>query len=413
MKNKIKDGYQKITNLWDKFINLKHVNKLFKILPQNLFLFILFIISIFTIINFYNANKYKYYYQQINVSDDVSEIYSSSYEIDFNDYDIELLGNPEQFCLKFSNYNRKVTSDYRYILYKNNELITDEIFNGSKIVDGENYCFDIPGLNKDNVLEHKVVIQPINASKDNSLTIFTSAKGIPSMFFIAKEKFLSIRTLIGLIFIIIFLVLNYFINKKKIKPESFWLIISSIYVLIAVFFIPPYQVPDELIHYVNTINLSQIDLTKNLYSQIEEKEINVPEDYGCVAYTSPQKTDKLTDPEEFIDCFRSRDNITKTDWHISLKSKLGYIFTTIAYKITDIFSNSPMVLFYSGRILNTLVSILIIFFAIKIAPRYKYIILSIASIPMFIQEMISYSYDSLLNSVCILVVALILRDVVA
>ena len=403
MKDKIKKSYTKIDSLWNEFINLKYNKIIFKVLPHNLLLFILFVISIFTIVKFYSANKYLYYYQQTSSSDVTENIYDSEYDISFDD--VELVGNPEQFCLKFVNPDNKITSDYRYLLYHNDEVVTDVFFNASNIVDGVNYCFDTPTLNKDNYKEYKVVIKPVNATEENSLKVYTSSKNVPAMCFIGTEKILSVRNLIALIFIIIFFVINYFINKKDIKEEKFWLLVSFVYIIASMFLIPPYQVPDELIHYVNTVNLSQIDYSKNLYNQFKEKEIIVPEGNSCIAYTSPQKVDKLVDADEFKGCFNNRsNNVLKTDWHINTKSKTGYILAAIAFKIADFFSNSPMILFYSGRIINTLLSIGIIYLAIKKGYHYRLLLLSIATIPMFLQMMVSYSYDSILNMISVLIV---------
>lgn len=408
MKKKITKVGKIVNNAWNKFINLKGINLLFKFLPQNIFLFIFLIISIFTITNFYNANKYKYYYYQKAASDNVGPIYNESYKISFEE--VELTGNPEELCLTFGTYAHKITSDYRYILYKGNELVTDEIFNGSKLQDGVNYCFDTPGITKDNVKEYSAVIAPINADENNAITIYKSAsKNIPTMYFIAEEKINEGRMVVALIFILVFFAINYFVNTKKIKPEYFWLIISSIYILFVMFAMPPYQVPDEHIHYVNAINLSQTDFSKNLFTQFDAKEIYVPEDFGCIDYSKTQKLDKVNEFKDITECLKNQPNELKTDWHVSSKSKLGYIFTTIAYKIADILTDSPLILFYSGRILNTIVSIIMIFYAIKLAPRYKEILLSVAAIPMFIQELISYSYDAMLNSICIMVVAIILN----
>ena len=408
IKDIIKGVYNKVDDTWSKFINLKFVNFIFKFLPHNLFLFILFVISIFSIVSFYNANKYKYYYSQDIIDETVGPIYDIPYDISFED--VELIDDPEQLCVKFAKYGYDITSDFRYVLYKGNEKVTDEIFNARSITDGVNYCFDIPTVTKDNVKEYHAVISSINATDRNTITIYKSKKSdLPAISFIYKEKLISIRSLIALIFIILFLLVNYLINNKKIKIEHFWLLISLIYILFITISIPAYEVPDEHIHYVNSINLSQIDFSKNLYEQFSEREMVVPDDYGCIAYSAPQKYDKVNEFSDVTECLQSRNNILKGDGHINASTKTGYIFAAIGYKMADIFSNSPLILFYAGRIFNAIVSILLIFFAIKIAPKYKMILLSIASIPMFLQQMISYSYDSLLNSVCIFVIAIIIN----
>ena len=88
---------------------------------------------------------------------------------------------------------------------------------------------------------------------------------------------------------------------------------------------------------------------------------------------------------------------------------MTYFVSALGIKIVDAFTNSPMVIFYAGRLFNCLLSFSIILYALKKIKKHSSLVLLITMIPMFIYQMISYSYDSILNSLCILVVALLIN----
>ena len=115
----------------------------------------------------------------------------------------------------------------------------------------------------------------------------------------------------------------------------------------------------------------------------------------------------ISDINDIGECFKSADNtkMRLENRFISPDYKVGFILSSLAIKIADVFTNSPMLIFYLGRIVNLVLSIVIIYYAIKVTPKYKEMFLTLGLMPMFIQQMISYSYDSLLNSICLLIIS--------
>lgn len=410
-KNKLsfKKIYDEIINTWNKIIEFKYINFIFKFLPRNFFIFILFIMSIFVLSHIYKINNYDYLYYQGHTDAITNTLLEGPLEIPLNN--IELKGTPNKMCFRFATFQRKNKSNITISLYKDNELKENTSFSATKLKDKELYCVSIKeDLNNDNIKEYNIKIESSKTNAYNTIALHKNKDtGEPAIYFVRDSSIFNIRNIIILIYIIIFIILNYYINKKNIKPEILYLIISPCYLLFIMFLIPPYQIPDEQTHFINTINLSQIGEDDNISKHFENKEITVPDNLKCITYSNPQKSDKVYDFNQLKECFNEGEDITKKDNHVNSRYKLSYIFTVIGYKIADIFSNSPIVLFYAGRLCNFLAAIIMIFFAIKIAPKYKEILLSIATIPMFIQQMVSYSYDSVLNALVLLVISVILN----
>lgn len=403
----VNKGYSKTITYWNKFIDLKYCKTIFKVLPQNIFLFILFIISIFTICSFYKTNSDIVLYNQYVSDSVVDPILTKPYDISFDD--ITLDNNPTNLCITFATYARTNHSEYKYVLYKGKDVVYEYQFNASVLGDGKQYCFDLPSVTSDNIKEYSASIIPIEVDGNNAITIYkNSISDKPTIKIIAHHNIFSIRNIIITIFIILFFVVNYLINKKKMKPEYFWLLISLVYLFAITIIIPPYEIPDEPVHYYQSYRLSQLDYTKSLYENIENDVIIMPESNSCIGYSGIQFRDKVTNFNDVLECLKETDNTSANYSYKSHSTKLGYVFSAIGIKIGDLLSNSPLIIFYSGRLFNLIVSILMVFFAIKITPKYKYTILSIATIPMLVQQMVSYSYDSVLNSCIILSFAVIM-----
>lgn len=409
MKKAIK-YYNNIIKSWNKFLNYKYIKPIFDFLPHNIFLFILFIICIFTIFSFYKKNNDTALYTQ-NISDGIVDpIMINPYNYSFDN--IKLTNDPDKICFTFATYARTNHSEYKYVLYQKKDTVFEYQFNASILKDGEKYCFDLPTVSKENINDYSISFIPIKSDSDNAITIYKNVNtNEPTMSIISHQEIISIRNIIIIFFCLCFFAINYLLNKRKIKPEYYWLLISLVYLFSACFITPPYQVPDEPIHYLNTYRLTQIDYTKSIYDNIENGTITMPENSACINYSGIQKINKVSNFNDVLECAKAKKNVNDDtySWYKSHNTKLGYIFSAIGIKIGDKLSNSPLFIFFTGRIFNLILSIIIIFIAIKIIPKYKEILLSVATIPMFIQEMASYSYDSVVNTFSLLILAIIIK----
>lgn len=413
--DKIKKYIKKINDIWQKLIDNKFFNKVFLFLPQNIFIFILFIISIIIMLNFKTTRFVPIYVQ--NVSDGIYEnsltepfiIPLANIKID----DIKWEKSIDKVCFTFGTYAHKTNSIYNYKVVKNDNIIYENQFNTNILNDTEETCFPIMEADKTSIRDFTIILEPVRVDEYNKITIFKNVKtDEATMTLRSNETFLKNYEFIMLIsiFIIFFLGLNYLINTKKIKIENMWLIFGILYIIPALFLNPPYEVPDEPIHFYNAYRLTQFEKDKNFYENLTNHYMELPENIDCITYVGIQKKDKLSDRNEVKECFKSSDkNIVEKIGYSFSPSKIAFLASAIGIKVADIFTNSPGIIFYMGRLFNALLSLFIIYKAIKIAPKHKELILLIATLPMFIQQMNSYSYDSLLNSFSLLAVSVILN----
>ncbi len=409
LKKNIKTFCDFINNLWNHITNHKYFGIIFKFLPKNIFVFILFIISICTIYKFYiNNNDYMLYSQTI--SDAITgPIIDEPLDISFANVKVDV--KPSNVCLLIGTYGKKIDSEYRYELYHMNNLVYSENFSTNELTDNSFKCFSLnDNAELSTINEYNVKIVPVKTDMNNIITLYKNSETNEiAMYFIKKQDIVSFKLLLLVLIIMIFLGINYYINNKKTSVEKMFIIYCLFYVLPILLIMPPYQVPDEPYHFYNSYQLSQIDF-KNTGSFIAEGNVVVPKNMDCIDYSKLSKDDMVFDVNSIGECFNNEENIVYKlpSNYLSPDHKIAYFVSGIGIKLADIFCDSPIIIFFVGRLLNCLLSMIIVYFAIKIAPKYKEIFLSLGLMPMFIQQAISYSYDSLLNSICLLIIALIL-----
>ena len=398
--DKIKKSISYINNNWNKFINLKYLKFIFKFLPKNIIIFCFLVLNIFYIIAFYKNYDQVNLYHKVNPTGNVGPITQT---LDINFENIKVDGDINKICFLFGTYNRVNDSNLEFILYnKKNDVILSKKINTKILKDGDNYCFSIDKIKKDNIKKYHIKIVPKNTDDLNYVTIYKNIENDEySISFMKSSSILSYKVIAIVIFLIVYLMINYFINKKgeKFLEHKFYLGLL-IYLVPTMFIIPALEVPDEPTHYFSAYNLSQNGLNADI-----KNEISVPDNSECLNYAEIENRDSVANFSTLLSCFESKKNVKVSSLNgttnYANKTYAGYISTAIGIKITDFLSNSPLAIFFTGRLFNMLISFVIIYYAIKISPKYKKIILFVATIPMFIQQMCSVSYDAILNATCI------------
>ena len=85
-----------------------------------------------------------------------------------------------------------------------------------------------------------------------------------------------------------------------------------------------------------------------------------------------------------------------------------YLPQVFGLLLGKLFSSSPVILMYFGRLMNLILSLLIIFLAIRITPIGKWTFFLLALMPKTLYMMASLSYDALVISTSFLLIALFL-----
>ena len=407
-----KKPFIEINKYWEKFINYKYVKLIFKFLPNNMWLFIYLIVSVYFGVRFFNMFDDIILYNQANASGNIGSFVNTAHTISFNNIE-DLKGNPNKICIVFATYSRKNDSNLTFNLYNNNELIFTKKINTNILHDGKKYCFNTPEMKKEKINEYRLDIVSSNADDKNNVTILLDAETKKEVLSLRRNHSLtSLKYVIMGLFVLTFLLICYFINKNgdKITPEKM-LLIFMVYIVSELFIFPPLQVPDEPYHFVQAYSLSQ-----NWSSVNAKKSINVPSNIKCINYSYVVNYNKVLEANDIAKCLKnSEKNVERKELFGAKVGKtstiLGYLSSALTLKFVDTFSNSSLLIFYLSRLGTFIVSFVILFFAIKITPKYKNIMLLIGVLPMFIQQMNSFSYDSILNSIVMLYYAFILRKI--
>lgn len=411
---KIKVFFSEGNKIWQSFIEKKFIKSIFLFLPHSFFLFFFFLLSLLLIVQFdYNQYVPIYTYQGVaNSSFEpiLHEPFSFSLQTIKKEYFQDIEKNPNQICLRFGTYDRKNNADYQYSVFKNAEKIYEEAFNARILKDGKFTCFSLPDVTLENVSDYSIEIAPIRVDVENAVTIFKNGESGEVAFQLVYELAnLTWKNIFVFLFVLLSFGINFLINKKNMAIEKFWLLLSLVYILPATLITPPYEVPDEPIHFYTAYRLTQFSQDKNFYESLEDPYMTMPSTIGCLGYANIQTRDKVINKKEVMECFKNSENTVKKSIYSYVGPKIAFSISSLGIKVADIFSNSPGIIFYMGRLLNVFFSIFLIYKALKIAPKHKELLLVVASIPIFIQQMGSYSYDSLLNSFSLFAVAIIMK----
>ena len=186
--------------------------------------------------------------------------------------------------------------------------------------------------------------------------------------------------------------------------------------ILLVFLIPPIQAPDENSHFLNAYSLThgnfypEYQSNSKLGRYFPENIITYIENWNA--------NDEAVNIESFISNSISsivNDKIDFLSYWLSDTNLIGYLFPSLGmflysfiYSLLGLKVNIYGLLI-SGRICNLLLYSLSIYYAIKVAPRFKRCLLALALMPMSILQAATLSYDVILISSCFLLFAITVK----
>lgn len=169
---------------------------------------------------------------------------------------------------------------------------------------------------------------------------------------------------------------------------KFFYIVVGVFIAIEGFifalFVPPFQKPDEVVHYINVANL--YGGNKSL---VESRFINLPKqlDYKKYAHKYEVKFDKNN--MFYVDNNKEKINVNEKVTYIAIP---GYVVPLIGFSIGKNFS-SPVISLFMLRVFNFLFFASILFLCVRIIPRYRYLLLLYAAMPMVVHQVTAAGYD--------------------
>ena len=207
-----------------------------------------------------------------------------------------------------------------------------------------------------------------------------------------------------------------FFKKLQTNLENMYLILSLFIGIIFIFIFPPLHVPDEFSHFVKTYQTSYIfedtnEIKKDaIYVYLPQNLNNFLTKYG----SQTLNYDYVIQPKTYfsdIIKFTNYCKLSKTPTWYSLKysSAISYLPGTIISIIARI-SKMPIILLnYFSKLFTFVISTLMCYYAIKIAPKFKKIFFVVPLLPIFIQQSFGFNVDWLTNSTFALILASILK----
>ena len=220
-----------------------------------------------------------------------------------------------------------------------------------------------------------------------------------------KNEVLQSFTKTFLIFSIIGISLAIVLLLFDVKKETLFTSIVLIFGLIFMALITPMSPPDEQAHYEFSFQLSNYILGKD-YLEIEKEY----QDYSAfaghenVSSAYEALATKLNSPLELS----GKTNEMENDVH-ETTYVLCYAPQVIGVLIGRIAKLNMLKTFYLGRLCNLIFYCVCIYIAIKKTPVYKTLFGLISLTPIFIQQSASYSYDTFLNGLLLIVISFFLN----
>lgn len=201
---------------------------------------------------------------------------------------------------------------------------------------------------------------------------------------------------------------------KNIKFEKLFVSFAVVVGLIYVFVIPMYRGHDEHAHFFKAYEISTGVFNTPV---IEGKSLTeVPVSVFDVLHEDYNKEERYINKTYYDDIIRSRhikidkeNNCYVGGEYMAVYSPIPYIPQALTIKIVSLFTKNLLVIFYMTRIVNLLVSILLLYLAIKIIPFGKKIIFFILIIPTTMSQISSVSPDALTITSSILFIAYLLK----
>jgi len=205
-----------------------------------------------------------------------------------------------------------------------------------------------------------------------------------------------------------------FMQRLSFKPQNVFLFSAVTWGTLTVFITPPFQVPDEPNHFFRAYQIADgtfFPETSNnrVGGFIPVSLIHTRNMFGDIAFHPGKKIKSET-------IFRSLEiplNPKETAFaffpNTGLYTPVPYIPQSLVIIIGKLFNAPPLVLLYSGRLFNLFCWIILVTFAIKTTPVFKWFFVVLALMPMSVFQASSVSADVLTNGIVFLFITFMFK----
>lgn len=209
------------------------------------------------------------------------------------------------------------------------------------------------------------------------------------------------------------MILTKYINNTFLKPENIFLLIALIFGFCFCVITPPFQIPDEINHFYRAYQISEGKLVGERKGNLLGG--NLPR--AIITITSICEGMPFNYNKKMNISILKRYMELKIDYskkrfvgfsNTVLYSPIPYTGQVFGLLIGKILNSTPLCSFYIGRTTGLLLSILLLYYAIKLTPFMKWTFLYLAIMPMSVFLLPSFSTDGFTISIAFLLFSYIL-----
>lgn len=249
--------------------------------------------------------------------------------------------------------------------------------------------------NSDSYLEGTYMKNDVEYNKD--LVIGIAGSGY---------KFLNLASwIIGMLFICFLTVVSgYIIFAKKIKIEKVFLISSIGLGIIYGILLPPFSTPDESAHFTASVHLAKKIEGNYKQGKVEQEPIVNDNNFNRTVDINVYKkvyNAMNCSSREFLSFYENQYDYVGKNKILSLEQMMS----TLGILVSKVFRLNYIYTVYLARFLNLIFYSILGYFAIKIMPFGKIILMFTATLPMMMELACSVSYDVWIDSCLFLYVA--------
>ncbi len=290
-----------------------------------------------------------------------------------------------QYTLEFSKQKDSKDKEYQ-IFIRFNDLEKADKFYSVKYTDKNEFLKNHLTVNGEEMQGSSIIFQDLY--KSNIRTIIYSA--ILSVFIFG-----------------VYIVSSIIYYKKGMKIENIFLMIAPLACIFFLVTMPTFKNHDEYYHWLKAYEVSQGTLMTPQEDGVQGS--MMPEGVSKVFPTDWTKLDYQM-MKELLDVKLNEDNkgILNAET-AAVYSFVQYIPQATGIALARLVTDNVYLITYGGRIVNMIFALLVLYFAIKLMPFGKKLLLIPAMIPIAIEGFTSLSPDSMTISVAFFYIAYILH----
>lgn len=193
-------------------------------------------------------------------------------------------------------------------------------------------------------------------------------------------------------------------GKVRMSPAAIFPWFSVAAGMVFLVLTPPFMVPDEPVHFYRAWQISE----GNIFKMKDDFPKALTELSG-ICNRMQFSTHEKTSRKEILSLASIRTDPAQRAYTGTPDYTLPYLPQALGIMAGKLFGLAPLWSFYLGRLFNLLVSVLLIWWAIRITPVYKWVFFLLGVMPMTLYQMASHSYDPVTTGLCFVMLALVLQ----